>query len=167
MAKKKNKLNFKFLYLVACVLGIVAVCMIFLQAVKIPDIKTGYGTVEIETGYTGLQVVFGNKVEGVSELLFSFMALLPYLLMIGGVVLSALKITGKGKNGILDFVSIGLFVAAGVLMFITPSFVVFADTVLGKTAALIEYKLSIGAILAGIFSILAGATIAVKNLLKK
>ena len=48
-----------------------------------------------------------------------------------------------------------------------PSFIVAAETVAGLVIEKIEYVLAIGSIIAAICSILAGATILVKALLKK
>ena len=162
--KKKSSLNLgKFLYAVAAVLGIVALIMLFVEAVKVPDTDLGVlGTLEGE-GYTGLQVAFGKE----NELAFSFMALLPVLLVVAGAVLSALQIFAKKGIKVLDFVAIVCFVAAGVLYFIMPSFIVAAETVAGLVIEKIEYVLAIGSIIAAICSILAGATILVKALLKK
>lgn len=172
MAKKKSssKKGFglaKILYLVAAVLGVVAVVMLFVDNVKVPDTDLGIlGTVE-GTGYTGLQVAFGSSEKDVEVLAFSFMALLPYLLVIGGVVLSALGAFAKKGSKILDYVSIALYVVAGVLFFIMPNFMVFADTLLGVAASKLEYVLTTGAVVAAVCSLLSGATVLVKNLLKK
>ena len=168
MAKKKSGLNLgKILYAVAAVLGLVAVVMLFVQAVKVPDVETYFGTLENESGYTGLQVAFGASEKDVAVLGFSFMGLLPVILVVAGIVLSALKIASPKGSKLLDYVAVACFVVAGVLYFIMPSFMVFADTILGAIAKEIEYVLSTGAIVAAICSILAGATVLVKNLLKK
>lgn len=172
MAKKKSGLNLgKILYAVAAVLGLVAVVMLFVEAVKVADVETVLGTVESEVGYTGLQVAFGTSEKDVAVLGFSFMALLPVVLVLAGVVLSALQAVAKKSFKVLDFVVVACFVVAGVLYFIMPSFMVYADTLLGiaaeKTAETVGYVLATGSIVAAICSILAGATVLVKNLLKK
>lgn len=162
MAKKKSKSNLgKILGVLAAVLGIVAICMIFVETVKVPDTKI-LGAVVEGAGYTGLKVAFGFEESDVGVFAFSFMALLPYLLMIVGVVLSLLNATGKKGNKMLDFVSAILFVAAGVLCFLMPGFVVGADTVLGKIAEAVEYELAVGAIVSAIASIVAGVLAGVK-----
>ena len=56
---------------------------------------------------------------------------------------------------------------AGVLFFIMPNFMVFADTITGKIAAEIDYKITIGAIVSAITTIASGAVVLVKTLLKK
>lgn len=168
MAKKKNGLDLgKVLYIVAVVLGLVAVAMLFVQAVKVPDTETAFGTIENDGGYTGWQIAFGKSEEDVKILSFSFMGLLPVILVLAGIVLSVLKVAASKGSKVLDFVAIACFVVAGVLYFIMPSFMVFADTIAAKVVAEIDFVLSAGAIVAGVCSILAGATVLVKNLLKK
>lgn len=166
MAKKKKSSVGLIFYLVACVLGIAAVCMMFLRAVAVPDVKTAFGTVETDAGFTGLEVIFGYEEEGVKGLAFSFMALLPYLLVVAGIVLTVVNLLKK-KGGLLNYVSVGLFVVGGILMFLMPSFMAFADTVAGAVLEKVEYELAVGSILAGVLSILAGAVVLVKSLLKK
>lgn len=167
MAKKKSGLNLgKILGLVAAVLGLVAVCMIFVDTVKVPDTEILGKVIEGE-GYTGLKVAFGYKTDDVAVFSFSFMAVVPYLLMIAGVVLAVVNSMAKKSNKILDIVVCGLFVVAAVLCFVMPNFVVCADTLLGKIAAEIDYTLAIGAIVSAITSILAAAAVLVKALMKK
>ena len=168
MAKKKSGLDLgKILYAIAAVLGLVAVAMLFVRAVSVPDVETVVGTVETDAGYTGLQAIFGTSEEDVKILTFSFMALVPVLLVLAGIVLSALQAAAKKTNKILDFVAVACFVVAGVLYFIMPSFLVFADNIVAKALAEIEYTLGAGSIVAAISSIVAGAVVLVKNLLKK
>ena len=88
------------------------------------------------------------------------MALLPYLLIIAGVVFSILN--AKKTNKTLDFVTAGLFVVAAVLCFLMPSFVVCADTLLGKVAAEIDYEITTGAIVSAVASIAAAIATGVK-----
>lgn len=157
MAKKKSKSNSgKILGILAALLGIVAVCMIFVETVKVPDTKV------LDVGYTGLEVAFGFKESDIGVFAFSFMALLPYLLAVGGVIVSVLNATSKKGNKMLDFVSAVLFVVAGVFFFLMPGFVVGADTALGKIAGAIEYELATGAIVSAISAIVAGVFAVVK-----
>ena len=160
MAKKKSKSNLgKVLGMVAAILGLVAICMIFVDTIKVPDTKVLGKVVEGE-GYTGLEVVFGFKSDDVAVFNFSIMALLPYLLIIAGVVFSILN--AKKTNKTLDFVTAGLFVVAAVLCFLMPSFVVCADTLLGKVAAEIDYEITTGAIVSAVASIAAAIATGVK-----
>ena len=168
MANKKSSLSLgKLLYWIAAVLGVVAVVMMFVDTIKIPDTDLGaLGTAEGE-GYSGLKVAFGYKEEGTAIFKFSFMGLLPYLLTLVGVVLTVVNSLAKKTNKMFDFISIIVFVVAGVLFFIMPNFVVCADTIVGKIASKIDYTLAIGAIVSAIATIASGAVILVKTLLKK
>lgn len=167
MAKKKSKSNLgKVLGIIAAILGVVAIGMIFIDTIKVPDTKVLGKVIEGE-GYTGLKVVFGYKVEDASVFGFSIMALVTYLLMIVGLVLAISSLRAKKGNKVLDLVTAGLFVVAGVLCFLMPSLVVFPDTIAGKLAAEIDYTLAIGAIVSAITSILAGAAMAIKALSAK
>ena len=168
MAKKKKGSNLgKILYAVAAVLGLVAVAMLFVRAVSVPDVETLVGTIETDAGYTGFETVFGKSEEDVKILSFSFMALLPVLLAVAGIVLSALQATSKKGSKLFDLVIVACFVVAGVLYFIMPSFLVFADNIVAKALAEIDYTLGVGSIVAAISSIVAGVVVLAKTLLKK
>jgi hypothetical protein len=167
MAKKKSGFNLgKILYLIAAVLGVVAIVMMFVDTVKIPDVDLGaLGTVEGE-GYSGMKVAFGYKEDDVAVFGFSFMALLPWILVIAGVVLTALNTFSKKGSKLFDFISIAAFIVAGVLFFIMPNFMVFAETLAGAVWEAFEWKLAVGAIVAAVCSIVAGGAVLVKNLMK-
>ena len=167
MAKKKAKSNLgKICGFIAAVLGIIAICMIFVDTIKVPDTEILGKVVEGE-GYTGLEVAFGYKAKDVTIFTFSIMALLPYLLMIGGVILSFLNLTSKKSSKGLDFITVVLFAVAGVFCFLMPSLVAFADTIAGKVAAEIDYTLAIGAIVSAITSIGAAAFVLFKVIKQK
>ncbi len=170
MAKKKSSKKGsnlgKILYLIAAVLGVVAIVMMFVDTVKIPDTKILGETIEGE-GYSGLKVAFGYKEDDVAIFKFSFMGLLPYILVLAGVVLTLVNTFAKKNNKILDFVSVGLLIVAGVLFFIMPNFIVFADTLAGKIAAEIDYELTVGAIIAAISAVASAAVVLTKVFLKK
>ena len=173
MAKKskKQKTNGKLFLAIALLFGIASIFMILLPAIKVID---------NDTAYTGLQVVFGHdeKKETLFGstittpiLEFSFMNLLAYILVIVGVITLILNLIGKA-NGLLSLISIIALVGAGVLFFLTANFTmpVVGDisSFLGATVEEIRtyYQLGIGAILGGIFSILAGVSQLVKNFVK-
>lgn len=166
MAKKKKSSNLgRILYFVALALGVVAICMLFVNAVATPDVKTALATVEGEK-VTGLQVAFGYSEKEIEILGFSFMALLPWILVIAGVVLTALSTFSKKGSKLFDFISIAAFIVAGVLFFIMPNFMVFAETLAGAVWEALEWKLAIGSIVAAVCSIVAGGAVLVKNLMK-
>lgn len=170
MAKKKSSSSGKLMYLIAIVAGVASICMMFMSSMKINGSVFGLsGTTE----YSGLKVVFGHATENVTYLEFSFMNLLPYLLVVGAVVLCALKLLGVVKAGFMDFIALGLFVAGAVLFFLTPNFAVLADSFANafKLANavkkdMVTKTLGIGAILSGAFSAVGAVVILVKGLKK-
>ena len=151
MAKAK-KLT-KYLDIIALALGVIAICMMFLPAItqKADD----------PTTFNGLQVAFGySETSGnltYNYLAFSFMNLLPYILLLAGVVILVLALIGKPFK-FLNLVVCCLFVVAGVLLFLTHAFIVPATNLGGYVNGINpeNYTLGIGAILGGIFAILAG-----------
>ncbi len=160
MAKKKNNIG-KILYGLAVVLGLVALAMIFVDAVELS--MKGISQTE---GLTGLEVAFGRSENDVKILEFSIMALLPVILAVAGVVLSALQAVAKKGSKLLDFVIVACFVVAGVLYFVMPSFVVYSDAMALFKDAYVK-KLAIGSIVSAVCSILAGVVVLAKSLLKK
>jgi hypothetical protein len=167
MAKKKTKKSNlgKILSFVAIVLGVVATAMIFVAAVKTPDVELLGKTVKGE-GLSGLKVAFGYSEDKLVGLSFSIFALLPYVLALAGAVLTALNTFGKKNSKLFDFISIGAFVAAGIMFFLMPGFMVFADTLTGAALKLVEWELAVGSIVAGVSAVLAGAAVIVKTFKK-
>ena len=163
MAKKCNKVA-KFAPIVAAVLGVVAVVMIFVAAVVFPmdylDDVTFTG-LQVTFGYAETTDVFGSTVT-TEVLKFSFMNLLPYLMVIGAIVLSVLAFLGKG-NKFFAIIAAVLFIVAGVLFFLTVAFTIDANGEgLGE-----GYVLGAGPIVAGICSILAGLVAAAPTVMGK
>lgn len=158
---KKAKGLTKYCDLISLALGVVAICMIFLPAIvqKAEDPLT----------FSGLQVAFGySETNGnlvYNYLAFSFMNLLPYILLLAGVVLLCLSAMGKSFK-FVNLVVCCLFVVAGVFMFLTLSFVVPATNLGGYLNGInVEnYALGVGSILGGIFAILAGVASGLKLL---
>lgn len=171
MAKKKSSAKKGFglkslLGIVAAVLGVVALAMMFVKSVKVPDTDLGVLGTKEGSGYTGFQVIFGftNELD-VKTLEFSFMALVPYLLALGGVVVVLINTFKKKGSRLFDYVTICLFVVAGVMFFLLPGFMVFGEyAVISKNA---EFGLAVGAIVSAVCSIVAGVAILAKTLLKK
>lgn len=158
MAKKKSKNNSQLFNLVAIALGIAAICMIFVTCVNYTVEAFG---IKNTTALAGTVVVFGES-EG--ALGFSFMALLPYVLTLGGVALLVLKVLDVVD---LEIVAFAAFVVAAVLFFLTSSFVVVSNETLSswlKSGG--TYSLGIGSILAGIFSALSAIVLVCKKYVK-
>ena len=164
--KKKKKSNLgKILSFAAIVFGVVAVAMIFVAAVKTPNVEFLGKNIEGES-LSGLKIAFGYSEENLECLSFSTFALMPYVLALVGTVLTALNTFGKKSSKLFDFISMTAFVAAGVMFFLMPGFIVFAETLTGIVLKAIEWELAIGAIVSGACSILAGTAVAVKTFKK-
>lgn len=125
MGKKKSGFTLaKVFYLVAGVLGVVAICMIALTSMNIKGSVFGLtGTTE----YTGIQTTFGYKTDNAEYLMFSFMNLLPYIFVLVAALISVAKVFGKMDSGLMGFIALGLFVAAGVLFLLNTQFTVLSD----------------------------------------
>jgi len=152
---------------ISAVLGIVAVVMLFLPFLSAEALG------KTET-VNGLSVIFGNEDKGLA---FSFMNFLTLLLVLGGIalaVLSALKGNKLASYGAtLCLLLAGIFFFCGLNFFTlvieegTPD--KFVDGAYELAREL--YDLGVGAIIAGICSILAaisavGSTV-IDKLLKK
>ena len=158
MAKRRKKSSLPIgtiLTAVACLLGIAAVCMMFLDA-----IETAVGTV-----YTGVQTAFGysetlgpitTKILDVNVL-----ALLAYLLPVAGILVALVGF----KSKLLSLISCAVFVVAGVFAFLMAT--TFPATVIGSDWVQVEASIKIGAILCGVFSLVAAACELLKLVLKK
>lgn len=181
MAKKSKKggsVSLDLIFKVCVVLfAVAAVAMIFLATVK-------YATEdgELVKEFTGLQQMFGHSVTDNSlvtvtthYLGFNFLAMLPVLFVIGGAVCAFVD------NKIVNFVGAGLLVVAAVMFFVMPNFVTLVDvdtltqaSVADKAATATAVSilknsvcgLGIGAILGGVFSVVAGA-LSVVRIVKK
>lgn len=156
MAKKVKAKKGQIIDLVVLLLGIAAICMMFLTAVNYTE-----RILSTVTAYAGTAVVFGNEDSGLA---FSFMAMLPYLLTLIGVVLVVLKLFNVFDLELVAFIA---FVVAAVFFFITPSFVVFANQNIGDAMLKVgSFSLGVGSILAGVFSALSGLAILAKKFVK-
>jgi len=168
MAKKKilNKELKGILSIAGIILGLVAIVMMFLPAIGIKD---------SETTYTGLQLAFGYKettqiLGTVIHFEFSFMNLLTYLLLIGGVVFSVLSFINRGGR-FASFIAMGLTLVAGVFFFLTISFCIPGEGLSDFVSFLggnikDSFVLSAGSIIGGITSILSCACLAVRTFVK-
>ena len=155
MAKSKLGLG-KILMGVAALLGIVAIFMMLLSGVTLttPEI---FGKSASESAGTGFELMFGTQ----TGMNFNFMMFLPFVLVIvgvAGVVLSFLNL----KLGKL--IALAAFAVAGVLFFRVQNKRKAGDT-LKKAGGSVAP--GIGAIMAGIFSLVAAAGAALATFMFK
>ena len=165
MAKKKNSVS-KYTSLLAILLAIASACMIFCTAIvyKVSDSAN-------PVNFTGMQVTFGytaNALEGITSSIkadinyfaFSFMNLLPYILLLVGIVFAVLKVVGgKNNSKMFSFVAAACFIAGGVLMFCVVPFSVLGTNELVQTFSVLKKQymsLCLGAIVGGVLGILGG-----------
>lgn len=178
MAKKRKKSSTLGLALSAgaVLFAIVAVCMLFVNAVELvsgDNVLAQYKGTQVAFGYSETYPIIGE----VKFLNFSFMNLLPYLLALGGGVVAVLAALGK-KSFLLNVIATACFVAAAIFFFTAASYVSVAGSE-GSSAwssairSIVDslkdsdnLKIAIGSILGGVFSIVAAACSALKIFLK-
>ncbi|MCM1042594.1 MAG: hypothetical protein NC350_00045 [Corallococcus sp.] len=164
MAKKKQKIDIGLIMIgVAAILGLAAVCMMFLPSY----IGTGK-VLGSQTSFTGLQSAFGytesssGSVSVSSKILdVNILATLGFLLPVAGVIIAAIFRSGK----MFTFIAAGVFIASGIMVLLSGT--TFPATVMGSEIQLYNWSLGVGAILSGVFSLLAGLTLLAKVFLKK
>ncbi len=168
MAKKFNK---KWIDFGAIALGVAAIAMLFLTAFVAKENE--------EATITGFQAIFGysetNDVPFVGEVTthildFSFLNLLGLIFVAGGIVVTVLNALGKSIP-FASFIAAGLYIAGGVFFLMLLSFAVSHVETQGSLSVDMfdpeQWKLGIGAILGGVFAIVAGAAQLCKSLFLK
>lgn len=166
MAKKKGVNLGLILPLAAVVFAVVAVFMMFAPAATLT--VEGFGN-STTTSWTGAQLTFGYTSEVGSTITiktevfkFSFMNLLPYILVAAGAVLSLLAMFGKKAAKLFGIVAAACYLVGGVFFFcVIPFALPVAENMLK------DYSLGAGAIVAGIFSIIPALIIAANAFLVK
>jgi hypothetical protein len=176
MAKKNKKGGLfslgNLLSLVAIAAGVVALCMIAMPSLTIEGKLATFGLAEDLTNYSGLKVVFGAKTEKYEYILFSFMNLLPYILVLVGLVVLALKVLGK-MGGLANIIAVVAFVAAGVLFLLVPNFTILSEgfeaaiKVANLLTEVVSLKLATGALISAVCSFVAGVCALVPVFVKK
>ncbi len=155
--KKKSKLKLSpILAAASALLALVALLLIFAPAI----VGKTFGT-----SYTGIETVFGKTKNNITILKFSFGNLVPYLLLLVGIVLAVLATLGKGGN-LVAFLTAAAFVAAGVLLFCAVPMTAFNAGILAEETAK-NYTLAAGTITGGVLSLLSGLLMLAKVFVKK
>lgn len=168
MAKSKKKQNKEMrLYLsIGClVLGLVATCMMFLEAVNFKGLLS-------TSSYTGLQVAFGysetTKILGsdvvTKHLNMNFLGLLGFLLPVVGGALAV--VFGKSKGLLQCILPATLMIVGGVLLFLMPSYFI-SGIASEEIKSLLEgaevvVNLGTGPIIGGVCAIIGGLASALK-----
>ena len=155
----------KLLYTLAAVFALVAIIMIVGASVK-PIEATGVKQ-KIDSGFFGYDIIFGLKDGDIYGLKFSFLALLPYLFAIAGLVLLVFRIIDKFVSRKFDFLIAALFLIAAILYFLSNNFIVYADNLVGELYNSFDYRISYGTIISGTLSVLAGGLAATNYILEE
>lgn len=172
MAKKKaNKQINTIVAFVAALLGLAAICMMFLPAVGIKETDTTYTGMQVAFGYTEVTKVpiIGTEIKA-TIFNFSFMNMLTYILALVGVVFSILAALGKGSK-FANFVAAAAFGVAGVFFFLTVQYSIPNED-LQKLFTFIgsdiknSLTLAYGAIVGGVLAFVAALANLVKLVIK-
>lgn len=172
MAKKKaNKQINMIVAFIAAVLGLAAICMMFLPAVGIKDTETTYTGMQVAFGYTEVTKVpiIGTEIKA-TIFEFSFMNLLTYILALVGVVFSVLAALGKGSK-FANFIAAAAFVVSGVFFFLTVQYSI-PNTDMNElfnflgTDIKASLTLAYGAIVGGVLSLVAALANLAKLVIK-
>lgn len=144
MMKKKLNVSRKSVSLMTLLFGLAATAMVFLAAVKFPDSARTFSGLQIITGV----LVFQTGPLLYAEIPFTVLALVAFLLPLIAGLIGVIK----PKYFII---TIGLFVLAALLFFLIPQYTHINATIGDVTNVLdTQFDLGIGAILAGVLSIL-------------
>lgn len=148
MAKAKVKTG-AIVMLVAALLGVVAILMMLA-----PGITVGHKLTDKTESISGFALMFGSE-EGHNFNFMMFLSLIFAIVGLAGVLLSFML---KGKIG--GFMAIAGFLLAGIFFFLFRAVYPMsmengADVIKAAEAFGTTFSLGIGAIMAGIFSILA------------
>lgn len=160
--KKKEIFTLKnLLYALAAVVAVVAICMMFVNAISYNYTALGR---TYDLSFTGVEATFGKE----DVLGFSFMNMLSYILVLVALIIVVLKLCGVFKSKIFDYVAFALFIVSAVFFFLTVQFVVWNDAL--KTffdTVEVTFSLGAGAIVSGVMSLLAAGSVAVACTRKK
>ena len=161
MTKKSSKRTLKIsanliLNCLAFVLAVVSIFMIFAPALNVK------GTLINDT-YSGVHTTFGFIDGDYVYLSFSFLNLLPYLLIIFALVLLVLKMANVIKAKYIDYIIIALLVVAGVLFFLNTVMTNFSQSY-ANTINNFSLKKSMltGPIVAGVLTLVSALTLLLK-----
>lgn len=165
MAKKGVKTS-QIVLLVAALLGIVAILMLLAPGITS---TTKVLTKDVTSSSTGFELIFATE-DGMN---FNIVMFLSFMFAVIGIVGAVLAFVLKGKIG--NFIAMAAFLVAGIMFFLfraTYSVTVGEDAYKIIEAAVksgaTKLSLGVGAIMAGILSILASlATAAATFALKK
>lgn len=184
MKAKQVKSLGKLLAFASALLALVAVIMVFL-----PQIAAA--SEDSDVTYNGLAIAFGKELAGAdifgfasasTVINFSFMNLLCYVLVLGGLVLEVLQLANIGKGKLISLIASVALIAGGILFFFALDFSTITSSgsfggLSGSSEAtsfaslnsesIKVWELGIGAIIGGITAILSGVCYLGKLVIEK
>ena len=146
---------FQYSGVIALALGLVAIILIMATPVMV---TTTNGLKNVD----GIQAIFGGdfKLSWAALLAWIFI-LIAVLILLAGIILPLLKVKALEKfAGILNLVTVGLLVVAGIFLFMAKGTFVSAQDSITKAILENGYAAGAGFIIAGILAI-AGGVIAI------
>ena len=180
MAKKKKvkKTAKKWIDLIGIALGVLALAALFLPFVGITSGEeiVEYSGLQALFGYTFVKetTVLGSTIVTETEIFkFTFMGILPYILIAGAVAMLILNVFGKGGK-IANLIALALFVAGAILVFNVLGFLIPGETILevfGSTTIIKNWEVENltmlwGAIASGVVAILGAVANVCKIVIK-
>ena len=147
-----------YLPLIATILGAIALISLFMPAVEAGE--ESYKGINAVIGYS--QSIMGFKVK---VLEFSVMNLVPYVLVLVGIACaSSMRKSTETKSA---WVGAVCFIVAGVMFFMAPNFLQLSEELEAMGVEGSDFDSAIGATLAAVVSILAGAAMIVAKVMNK
>lgn len=153
----------------AVLFAVIAFLMLCAPAVgyTVMGSEISYSGAQVTFGYTEVTEVLGHEVR--SEILsFSFANLLIYILLLAGIVFAVLSVLGKLEK-VSPLISALCLLVAAILFFCSKNFCNPANIENADLVAEFRNNLSLGAgaIVGGIFSLLACLAVGVSKFIKR
>ncbi len=134
----------KIVNMISVVTSILAFIMLFFTAIVFKDTTTSYT-------FRGTDIIFGRKANEM-DLNVSILGIILFILTIAMIVISIVKVV-RSQDKKINFLLVGIALVATIIFFIFKTPVVVRH--LNYTTEIAkDFKLGVGAVLGGIFSIL-------------
>ncbi len=130
MAKKRKSNLPQILLLAIILLAVLGIALfLFVDAATLSDegivmrsIKEFLEELEIESGFSGMDIVFGLTSNDIVVLQFSFVALIPLLLGVIGILLNILS------SKLLNLIGSVCLIGGAVMLIFVPNFIIYSET---------------------------------------
>ena len=156
---KKKKLNIDLPLYLAIGFGLLATTMILVKAF-VGEMAFSEVINTRDIVISGVQASFGYAENGITAFKINYLSFIAYLLPL----VTALALMLFNENKIFNCICIVLFLASGICAFL--SILTVTNTIVKEIYTMYDFRLAIGSILSGIFSIIASLSLVFK-LIKK